>query len=228
MVDMDAVKAFKARALNPEHPVLKGSAQNPDIFFQAKEAGNQYYENIVGVVEDYMNQVNKKANKNYHLFDYYGAPDAERVIIAMGSVCDAAEETIDYMMARGEKVGLIKVRLYRPFSAKHLIAAIPETVKSIAVLDRTKEPGAIGEPLYLDVVAALAGSKFANAVIVGGRYGLGSKDTTPGQIIAVYNRYTYRPKHNFTIGINDDLTHLSLPVTEHPETAAPGTTECKF
>lgn len=229
MVDMDAVKAFKARALNPEHPVLKGSAQNPDIFFQAKEAGNQYYENIVGVVEDYMNQVNKKANKNYHLFDYYGAPDAERVIIAMGSVCDAAEETIDYMMARGEKVGLIKVRLYRPFSAKHLIAAIPETVKSIAVLDRTKEPGAIGEPLYLDVVAALAGSKFANAVIVGGRYGLGSKDTTPGQIIAVYdNLKAAEPKHNFTIGINDDLTHLSLPVTEHPETAAPGTTECKF
>lgn len=229
MVDMDAIKAFKSRALNPEHPVLKGSAQNPDIFFQAKEACNVYYDNIVGVVEDYMNQVNKKANKNYHLFDYYGAPDAERVVIAMGSVCDAAEETIDYMLAKGEKVGLVKVRLFRPFSAKHLIAAIPQTVKSIAVLDRTKEPGAIGEPLYLDVVAALAGTKFADITVVGGRYGLGSKDTTPGQIIAVYdNLKVAEPKHNFTVGINDDLTYLSLPVTQHPETAAPGTTECKF
>ena len=184
MVDMDAVKAYRARSLNPEHPVLRGSAQNPDIFFQAKEASNEYYRKIVDVTEDYMNMVNAKTGKSYHLFDYYGAPDADKVIIAMGSVCDTAEETIDYLMAQGEKVGLVKVRLYRPFSVKHLLAVIPDTVRKIAVLDRTKEPGAIGEPLYLDVVTALVGSKFANVKVVGGRYGLGSKDTTPGQIIA--------------------------------------------
>lgn len=229
MVDMDAVKAYRARSLNPEHPVLRGSAQNPDIFFQAKEASNEYYRKIVDVTEDYMNMVNAKTGKSYHLFDYYGAPDADKVIIAMGSVCDTAEETIDYLMAQGEKVGLVKVRLYRPFSVKHLLAVIPDTVRKIAVLDRTKEPGAIGEPLYLDVVTALVGSKFANVKVVGGRYGLGSKDTTPGQIIAVFdNLKADEPKHNFTIGINDDVTHLSLPVAVHPETASEGTTECKF
>ncbi|PWM46368.1 MAG: pyruvate:ferredoxin (flavodoxin) oxidoreductase [Clostridiales bacterium] len=229
MVDMDAIKEYKARSLNPEHPVLRGSAQNPDIFFQAKEASNEFYTKIVDVTEDYMNKVNAKTGKNYHLFDYYGAPDADKVIIAMGSVCDTAEETIDYLLSKGEKVGLIKVRLYRPFSVKHLLSVIPKTTKKIAVLDRTKEPGAIGEPLYLDIVTALMGSEFAGVKVVGGRYGLGSKDTTPGQIIAVYdNLKTDAPKHNFTIGINDDVTHLSLPITVHPETASAGTTECKF
>ena len=220
---------YKARSLNPEHPVLRGSAQNPDIFFQAKEASNEFYTKIVDVTEDYMNKVNAKTGKNYHLFDYYGAPDADKVIIAMGSVCDTAEETIDYLLSKGEKVGLIKVRLYRPFSVKHLLSVIPKTTKKIAVLDRTKEPGAIGEPLYLDIVTALMGSEFAGVKVVGGRYGLGSKDTTPGQIIAVYdNLKTDAPKHNFTIGINDDVTHLSLPITVHPETASAGTTECKL
>ena len=157
---MDAIADFKKRSLNPEHPVLRGSAQNPDIFFQAKEAANTYYTAIVDVVEDYMNQVNAKTGKSYHLFDYYGAPDADKVIIAMGSVCDTAEETIDYLTAKGEKVGLVKVRLYRPFSVKHLLSVLPKTVKNIAVLDRTKEPGSLGEPLYLDVVIALKGSEF--------------------------------------------------------------------
>ncbi len=169
MVDMDAIADFKKRSLNPEHPVLRGSAQNPDIFFQAKEAANTYYTAIVDVVEDYMNQVNAKTGKSYHLFDYYGAPDADKVIIAMGSVCDTAEETIDYLTAKGEKVGLVKVRLYRPFSVKHLLSVLPKTVKNIAVLDRTKEPGSLGEPLYLDVVTALKGSEFEKCTVVGGR-----------------------------------------------------------
>ena len=229
MVDMDAVEAFRQRALNPEHPVLRGSAQNPDIFFQAKEAANNYYSDIVGIVEDYMNQVNAKTGKSYHLFDYYGAPDADKVIIAMGSVCDTAEETIDYLTAKGEKVGLLKVRLYRPFSTKHMLAALPKTVKTIAVLDRTKEPGSLGEPLYLDVMTALKGTEFENVKVVGGRYGLGSKDTTPGQIIAVYdNLKAATPVNGFTIGINDDVTHLSLPVTEHPITTPADVVACKF
>ena len=184
MVDMDAVNAFRKRALNPEHPVLRGTAQNPDIFFQAREACNEYYNAIPGIVENYMNTVNAKIGTDYKLFNYCGAADAEHIIVAMGSVCDTIEETIDYLNAKGAKVGLVKVRLYRPFSAKHLIDVIPDSVKTISVLDRTKEPGALGEPLYLDVVAALKGSKFNNVDILSGRYGLGSKDTTPAQIIA--------------------------------------------
>ncbi len=229
MVDMDAVNAFRARALNPDHPVLRGTAQNPDIFFQAREASNVYYNAIPGIVEEYMNQVNAKIGTNYKLFNYYGAPDAEKLIIAMGSVCDTAEETIDYLTARGEKVGLLKVHLYRPFSVCHMLAEIPATVKKIAVLDRTKEPGALGEPLYLDVASALRGSAFENCVLVGGRYGLGSKDTTPADIIAVYaNLDAAKPINGFTLSITDDVTGLSLPVGENPDTVPEGTVSCKF
>ncbi len=225
MVDMDAVNAFRRRALNPEHPVLRGTAQNPDIFFQAREACNEYYNAVPAIVEDYMNKVNAKIGTDYKLFNYYGAADAEHVIVAMGSVCDTIEETIDYLNAKGAKVGLVKVRLYRPFSAKHLIDAIPDSVKTISVLDRTKEPGALGEPLYLDVVAALKGSKFDGVTVLSGRYGLGSKDTTPAQIIATYKN---KDKKEFTIGINDDVTHLSLTCDENPDTTPAGTTNCKF
>lgn len=225
MLDMDAVKAFRERALNPNHPVLRGSAQNPDIFFQAREASNPYYEAVPAIVEEYMGKVNAKIGTNYKLFNYYGAEDATEVIIAMGSVCDTIEETVDYMNAHGSKVGLVKVRLYRPFSAKHLIDAIPDTVKRISVLDRTKEPGAMGEPLYLDVVAALKGSKFDQIPVFTGRYGLGSKDTTPGQIKAVYEN---NEKQQFTIGIKDDVTNLSLDVKEEINTVPEGTTSCKF
>ena len=229
MLDRDAVNAFRRRSLNPEHPVQRGTAQNPDIFFQAKEAANPYYENIVGVVEDYMAQVNAKLGTKYKLFNYYGAKDAEYVIIAMGSGCDTIEETVDYLNAAGNKVGLVKVHLYRPFSAKHLLAALPKTVKKIAVLDRTKEPGSIGEPLYLDVLAALKDSKFADIPVCTGRYGLGSKDTTPGQIIAVYdNLKAAKSKKTFTIGIEDDVTKLSLKVKVNPDTTPKGTTSCKF
>ena len=229
MLDWDAVNEFRRRSLNPEHPVLRGSAQNPDIFFQAREACNPYYEKIVDVCEDYMHQVNEKIGTNYELFNYYGAPDAEKVIVAMGSACDTIEETIDHMIAAGEKVGLVKVRLYRPFSVKHFVASIPSTVKCISVLDRTKEPGALGEPLFLDVVAALKDSQFENIPVYGGRYGLGSKDTTPGQIIAVYrNMEASEPKKRFTIGIVDDVTNLSLDVTENPDTTPEGTHSCKF
>lgn len=229
MVDYEALAAFRARALNPEHPILRGTAQNPDIFFQAREASNPYYLAVPAIVEDYMNQVNAKAGTNYKLFNYYGAPDADKLIIAMGSVCDTAEETVDYLMSKGEKVGLLKVRLYRPFSIKHFLAEIPATVKRIAVLDRTKEPGAIGEPLYLDVCNAVRGTKFEDALIVGGRYGLGSKDTTPANIIAVYrNLEKETPKDHFTISIEDDVTGLSLPVTENPDTVPAGTISCKF
>ena len=228
MVDMDAVEAFRKRALNPERPVMRGSHENGDIFFQHREAANKYYEAVPGIVEEYMGKVNAKLGTNYQLFNYYGAPDADRVIIAMGSICDVAEEVIDYLTAKGEKVGLVKVRLYRPFSAKHLLAAIPETATKIAVLDRTKEPGAYAEPLHLDVMSAMseAGRK---ATIIGGRYGLGSKDTTPASIFAVYEELAKdAPKARFTLGINDDVTHLSLEEKEAPNTAAEGTIECKF
>ena len=229
MTDMDAVQAFRDRAINPEHPVLRGSAENGDIFFQHRESCNPYYNALPAVVEEYMDKVNAKLGTDYKLFNYYGAPDAEKVIIAMGSVCDVTEEVIDYMLARGEKVGLIKVRLYRPFCADKLAAAIPATVKKIAVLDRTKEPGALGEPLYLDVVTALAQQGITGIKVVGGRYGLGSKDTTPASIFAVYeNLDKDEPKNGFTIGIVDDVTGLSLEEKPAPDTAAQGTISCKF
>ena len=225
LIDMDAVKAFRDNALNPEHPVLRGTAQNPDIFFQAREACNKYYDALPAVVEEYMNKVNAEIGTDYKLFNYYGAADAEHIIIAMGSVNDTIEETIDYLNANGGKYGLVKVRLYRPFVAEKLIEAIPDSVKRISVLDRTKEPGSLGEPLYLDVVAALKGTKFNDVPIFTGRYGLGSKDTTPAQIVAVFNNTT---KYRFTIGINDDVTNLSLELGANPDTAPAGTTACKF
>ena len=229
MVDWDAIKEFRARALNPDHPVLRGSAENGDIFFQHREACNPYYEKFPAIVEEYMNKVNEKLGTDYRLFNYYGAPDAERVIVAMGSVCDVAEEVIDYLNAHGEKVGLVKVRLYRPFCADKLAEAIPASVKKIAVLDRTKEPGSLGEPLYLDVVAALSREGRGNIEVVGGRYGLGSKDTTPASIFAVYeNLAADKPKQGFTIGIVDDVTGHSLPEHAVPDTAAAGTISCKF
>ena len=228
MCDMDAVKAFRERALNPEHPVMRGSHENGDIFFQHREACNEYYDAVPGIVEEYMDKVNAKLGTNYKLFNYYGAPDAENIIVAMGSICDVAEEVIDYLTAKGEKVGLVKVRLYRPFSAEKLAEAIPSTVKKIAVLDRTKEPGSLGEPLFLDVVAALAATG-RQAQVIGGRYGLGSKDTPPASIFAVYDELKKEdPKKQFTLGINDDVTHLSLEEKPSPNTAAPGTIECKF
>ena len=229
MVDFDAVNDFRRRALNPEHPVLRGSAQNPDIFFQAREACNPYYENVVDVTEHYMNEVNKKIGTDYKLFNYYGADDAEKVIVAMGSVCDTIKETVNYLNAHGQKTGLVTVRLYRPFSAKHLLAAIPASVKCISVLDRTKEPGSLGEPLYLDVVAALHDSQFKDVPVYGGRYGLGSKDTNPACIAAVFaNMDAAEPKKRFTIGIDDDVTHLSLPIVDFPDTTPEGTYSCKF
>ena len=229
MCDMDAVEAFRARALNPERPVMRGSHENGDVFFQHREACNPYYEAVPSIVEEYMGKVNAKLGTNYQLFNYYGAPDADRVIIAMGSICDVAEEVIDYLTAKGEKVGLVKVRLYRPFAADKLVAAIPATAKKIAVLDRTKEPGAQGEPLYLDVVTALANAGVTDKTIIGGRYGLGSKDTPPASVFAVYDELAKdAPKHQFTLGINDDVTHMSLEEKPAPNTAAEGTTECKF
>ena len=229
MVDWDAISDFRARALNPEHPVLRGSAENGDIFFQHREACNPYYEKFPAIVEEYMNKVNEKLGTDYRLFNYYGAPDADRVIVAMGSVCDVAEEVIDYLNAHGEKVGLVKVRLYRPFCADKLCEAIPASVKKIAVLDRTKEPGSLGEPLYLDVVAALAREGRSGIKVVGGRYGLGSKDTTPASVFAVYeNLSADAPKDGFTIGIVDDVTGHSLSEHAVPDTAASGTISCKF
>ena len=225
MCDMDAVAAFKKRALNPEHPVLHGSAQNPDIFFQVREACNPYYDAIPDLVEKYMNMVNAKIGTDYKPFNYVGAPDAEKVIIAMGSVCETIDETIDYMLAKGEKVGAIKVRLYRPFSAKQLLAVMPKSVKTISVIDRTKEPGSIGEPLYLDVVAALKGTEFESVKVLNGRYGLGSKNTTPADIFAIFAN---EDKAGFTVGIVDDVTNTSLPRTETANTAPAGTTSCKF
>ena len=225
LVDMDAIDAFRNHALNPNHPCQRGSAQNPDIFFQAREACNPYYDAMPAIVQEYMDKVNEKIGTDYKLFNYYGAADAEKVIIAMGSVCDTIEETIDYLAAAGEKVGVVKVRLYRPFCAQALIDAIPDTVKYINVLDRTKEPGAQGEPLFLDVVSALKGSKFDAVPVNGGRYGLGSKDTTPAQIVAVFNN---ADKERFTIGINDDVTNLSLEVGAPLVTTPEGTINCKF
>ena len=230
MCDMDAVEAFRKRALNPEHPTMRGSHENGDIFFQHREACNEYYEAVPAVVEEYMGKVNAKLGTNYQLFNYYGAPDADRIIIAMGSICDVAEEVIDYLTAKGEKVGLVLVRLYRPWVSDALLKVLPKTVKKIAVLDRTKEPGSLGEPLYLDVAATLREAGLNDIVLTGGRYGLGSKDTPPSSVFAVYKELEKdAPKARFTIGITDDVTNLSLPeVKPAPITAAPGTKECKF
>ncbi len=225
MLDWDALNKFRRNALNPEHPAQRGTAQNPDVFFQAREASNKHYEAVPCIVSEYLDKINAEIGTDYKLFNYYGAPDAEHIIIAMGSVCDTIEETIDYLNGNGQKVGMVKVRLYRPFSVEHLIDAIPDTVKKITVLDRTKEPGAVGEPLYLDVAAALQGSKFADCELFSGRYGLGSKDTTPAQIIAAYKNDT---KKKFTIGIADDVTHLSLDIDENPDTTPANITSCKF
>ena len=228
LVDKEAIKDFRNRALNPSSPVLRGTAQNPDVYFQAKEASNRFYDAVPAIVEDYMKEISKVTGRTYNLFDYHGAKDADRVIIAMGSVTDTAEEVVDYLVEKGEKVGLLKVRLYRPFSIKHFLNALPKTVKRIAVLDRAKEPGATGEPLYLDVVSAYKGDKDA-PFIVGGRYGLGSKDTVPSQIASVYaNLALNEPKNNFTIGINDDVTYLSLPVAKKINTTPKSTVSCKF
>ena len=229
MVDMDAVKEFRARALNPEHPTARGSHENGDIFFQHREAANKYYDAVPEIVEEYMAKVNAKLGTDYQLFNYVGAPDADRVIIAMGSICDVAEEVIDYMNAHGEKVGLVKVRLYRPFRADKLIAAIPATAKKIAVLDRTKEPGSLGEPLYQDVISALFEAGITDKTVIGGRYGLGSKDTPPASVFAVFEELAKdAPKREFTIGIVDDVTGLSLEEKPAPNTAVAGTVECKF
>ena len=229
MLNWDAVEAFRRRALNPEHPVTRGTAQNDDIFFQAREACNKYYDAVPEVVVKYMDKVNAKIGTDYKPFNYYGAEDAEHVIVAMGSVCDCTEEVVDYLNAAGEKVGLLKVHLYRPFVADYMLRELPKTVKTISVLDRTKEPGSIGEPLYLDVLAAINGSDFAGVKVYTGRYGLGSKDTTPGDIIAVYrNAESETPKRRFTIGIVDDVTNLSLPSVENPDTTPKGTHSCKF
>ena len=230
MCDMDAVKEFRAHALNPEHPHMRGSHENGDIYFQHREACNKYYAALPTVVEKYMDKINAKLGTDYQLFNYYGAPDADRVIVAMGSLCDVAEEVIDYLNAHGEKVGLVKVRLFRPFAPEKLVAAIPATAKRVAVLDRTKEPGAMGEPLYQDVVTALANAGKSDVKVIGGRYGLGSKDTPPASVFAVYEELKRdEMKRQFTIGIVDDVTNLSLPEDKNcPNTAAPGTIECKF
>ncbi len=229
MCNMDAVEAFRKRALNPERPVARGSHENGDIFFQHREASNKYYDAVPAIVEKYMGKINDKLGTDYQLFNYYGAKDADRVIIAMGSICDVAEEVIDYLMAKGEKIGLVKVRLYRPFCSDKLIAALPSTVKKIAVLDRTKEPGALGEPLYLDVVTSLANAGMNSIKVIGGRYGLGSKDTPPSSVFAVYKELSKdEMKRQFTIGIKDDVSNLSLDEEEAPNTAAEGTIECKF
>ena len=226
MVDWEYVDAFRKNALNPNRPVERGSAQNPDIFFQAREASNPYYDALPAIVQEYMDKVNKKLGTDYALFNYYGAKDAEHIIVAMGSVNETIEETIDYLSEKtGAKLGLIKVRLYRPFATDAFLKAIPKTVKTISVLDRTKEPGSIGEPLYLDVVAALSDSAFKDVTVLSGRYGLGSKDTTPAQIVAVYNN---KDKKRFTIGINDDVTHLSLQEGPAIVTTPAGTVNCKF
>jgi len=228
LLDKDAVKAFRENALNPEHPVTRGTAQNPDIYFQEREVVNPYYNAIPEIVEGYMDGINKITGRDYHIFNYYGAADADRIIIAMGSICDTIEETIDYLNAHGEKVGLLKVRLYRPFSIKHFLSYVPKSVKKVAVLDRTKEPGSAGEPLYLDVRNAFYESEL-RPVIVGGRYGLGSKDTLPSHILTVYeNLKKDEPKNGFTIAITDDVNNSSLPVEKVINTTVEGTKECKF
>ncbi|MCH4237149.1 MAG: pyruvate:ferredoxin (flavodoxin) oxidoreductase, partial [Clostridium tyrobutyricum] len=229
LLDKDAVNAFRRRALNPDHPVTRGTAQNPDIYFQEREVSNKYYEAIPEMVEDYMAQITKLTGREYHLFNYYGAKDADRLIIAMGSVCEAVEETIDYLTSKGEKVGLLTVHLYRPFSIDHFFKYIPKTVKKIAVLDRTKEPGSIGEPLYLDVKNAFYENKDWHPVIVGGRYGLGSKDTLPADVAAVYeNLKASTPKNGFTMSIVDDVTNTSLPRGAEIDVTPVGTKACKF
>jgi len=229
LIDMDAVREFRERALNPEHPVARGTAQNPDIYFQGREAANRFYDRVPSIVEEYMRKIEQLTGRSYHLFDYYGAPDAEYVVIAMGSVCDTVNETVDYLNSKGHKTGAIRVRLYRPFSEKHLLDAIPKTVKKIAVLDRTKEPGAPGEPLYLDVCKAYYSVNGNKPLIIGGRYGLGSKDTRPSQIFSVFeNLMSESPKDHFTIGIVDDLTNTSLPEGDIIDTTPAGTISCKF
>ena len=228
LIDQQALAEFRSRALNPNNPVMRGMAENPDHFFQHRESSNNYYNAVPAIVEEYMNEINKITGRNYGLFNYYGAEDADRVIIAMGSVTEAIRETIDYLMAKGEKVGLIAVHLYRPFSAKHFLAALPKSAKRIAVLDRTKEPGANGEPLYLDVKDILYNMEDA-PLVVGGRYGLGSKDTTPAQILAVYeNLAMNEPKNQFNIGIEDDVTFTSLPKKEEVAVGGEGMFEAKF
>ncbi|MGI5970507.1 MAG: pyruvate:ferredoxin (flavodoxin) oxidoreductase [Oscillospiraceae bacterium] len=229
MLDRDAVAAFRARALNPTHPTLRGSNQNPDVFFQFREASNSFYDAIPEIVEDCMAEVNRRIGTDYRLFNYYGAPDADRVIIIMGSAADTCEEVVDYLNERGEKTGVLKVRLYRPFAADRLLKELPASVKKIAVMDRTKEPGALGEPMYLDVVAALRKTEFDDVTVVGGRYGLSSKDTGPGCFVATFeNLKKDKPLHGFTVGIEDDVTKLSLPITENPDVTAKGTVSCKF
>ncbi|MBE6923882.1 MAG: pyruvate:ferredoxin (flavodoxin) oxidoreductase, partial [Ruminococcaceae bacterium] len=229
MCNMEAVEAFRKHSLNPERPAMRGSHENDDIFFQHREACNKYYTALPAIVEKYMGKVNEKLGTNYQLFNYYGAADADRIIICMGSFCDVAEEVIDYLNANGEKVGLVKVRLFRPWCAEKLLAAIPATVKKIAVLDRTKEPGSQGEPLYQDVVMTLAKAGKCDITVIGGRYGLGSKDTHPASVFAVYEELAKdAPKNEFTIGIVDDVTGLSLEEKASPNTAAEGTIECKF
>ena len=228
LMDGNALRAFRDNALSPNHPVTRGTAQNPDIYFQTREAANPFYQEIVGIVEDYMQQISRMTNRNYGLFNYYGAKDAEYVIVAMGSVCETIEETIDYYNAKGEKLGLVKVHLFRPFSVKHFLDAMPETVKRVAVLDRTKEPGAMGEPLYLDVRNCFYDRENA-PMVIGGRFGLGSKDTTPSEIKAVFdNLKSQNPKTHFTVGIEDDVTNTSLAVREHVVVMEPGTVRCKF
>ena len=228
LLDYDALNDFRNRGLNPEHPVTRGTAQNPDIYFQAAEASNPFYLQVPDLVNDYMMEINKITGREYKPFNYYGAPDAEHIIVAMGSVTETAEETIDYLLAKGEKVGIIKVHLYRPFSAKYFFDVLPTTVKKISVLDRTKEKGALGEPMYLDVKSMFYGKENA-PVIVGGRYGLGSKDTTPSQILSVFNNLKAdQPKDGFTLGIVDDVTNLSLEAAEAIQTEPEGTIKCKF
>ena len=228
LIDKDALEAFRNKALNPEHPVMRGSAQNGDVFFQGKEASNKIYERVPEIVQGYMDEINKLTGRNYKLFNYYGAEDAENIIIAMGSSCDALEETVDYLNSNGEKVGFIKIHLYRPFSIEHFLSAVPKTVKRIAVLDRTKEPGAVGEPLFEDVCSAFYGKENA-PLIIGGRYGLASKDFTPSQIVAVYNNLKQEtPKKGFTVGINDDVTNLSLNVEKEIDVSDKETISCKF
>ena len=228
LLDMNAVQAFRDKALSPNHPVTRGTAQNPDIYFQTREVSNKYYNDIVGIVEKNMARMSEITGRKHSLFDYYGAEDAKHVVVAMGSVTEALEETIDYLNAKGEKLGMIKVHLFRPFSAEHFLAAMPKTVERVCVLDRTKEPGAPGEPLYLDVVNVLAKSDIS-PLVVGGRYGLGSKDTTPTDLHAVFeNLNIEEPRNGFTIGIVDDVTNTSLPKAEPIKIKAPGTVRCKF